>query len=122
GSLPYEDEKFSYVVATRLPAAEPGGAAEPGRLEGEAKGKAKGEAKGRAEGLAKGLAKGLAEGLAEGRAEAVLRVLEQRRVTVPESVRTRVNSCTDPDALSRMLDRSFTVATADELFEDRDRH
>ncbi|PGH50652.1 hypothetical protein CRI70_11035, partial [Streptomyces sp. Ru87] len=38
GSLPYEDEKFSYVVATRLPAAEPGGAAEPGRATGDGPG------------------------------------------------------------------------------------
>ncbi|MEU8353120.1 small ribosomal subunit Rsm22 family protein, partial [Streptomyces sp. NPDC048845] len=38
GSLPYEDEKFSYVVATRLPAAEPGGAAEPGRATGDGRG------------------------------------------------------------------------------------
>jgi hypothetical protein len=75
-------------------------------------------AKGRAEGHAEGHAEGRAEGHAEGLAEAVLRVLERRKVTVDDVSQQRIESCTDLKALETWLDRSLTVITAEELFED----
>jgi hypothetical protein len=72
------------------------------------------------QGIAKGLASGRVEGRVEGAVEAgakaVLRVLAKRGVPVPEVVRGRIVSCTDPSELERMLDRALEVTIADELF------
>lgn len=67
-------------------------------------------------GRAKGEAKGRAEGEAKGRAEDILRILGRRGVEVSDSVRERVSACADLDVLSGWLDRSLSVASAEELF------
>jgi hypothetical protein len=65
-----------------------------------------------------GEAKGKVEGKVEERAQAVLRVLEARRIAVQSATRQRITACTDLDALGRWLDRAVTVAEAEEIFED----
>lgn len=70
------------------------------------------------EGEAKGKAEGKAEGRAEDRASLILRVLEKRRVHVPDDTRERITSCTDLDTLGLWFDRSLTAATAEELFAE----
>ncbi|WP_234354572.1 hypothetical protein [Streptomyces sp. NRRL WC-3618] len=61
-------------------------------LEGEAKGKAKGGGKG------------------------ILLVLEVRGISVPDDVRERITTCTDLDRIDTWLERSRTVACAEDLF------
>ncbi len=58
------------------------------------------------------------EGRAKGRAEDILRVLEVRGVETPDPVRDRVTACTDLDVLGTWLDRSLSVARAEELFAE----
>lgn len=70
-------------------------------LEGEAKGEARGEARGEAKGI--------------------LLVLEVRGIPVPADVRERITTCTDLDRVDTWLERSRTVACAEDLFaEDPD--
>ncbi|WP_328426946.1 hypothetical protein [Streptomyces sp. NBC_00443] len=56
------------------------------------------------------------EGKAEGKAEDILRILGVRGIEVSDSVRERVTACTDLDVLGAWLDRSLSVADAEELF------
>lgn len=64
---------------------------------------------------------GRVEGRAEGKVEALagtlLRILERRGVPVDDSVRTRVTSCSDPDQLTRWLDRALDVDSGEQIFE-----
>ncbi|WP_405931723.1 hypothetical protein [Streptomyces sp. NBC_00827] len=61
------------------------------------------------------------EGKAEGEVKGILSVLEVRGIPVPDSVRERITTCTDLDRLDAWLDRSRTVAQAEDLFtEDPD--
>ena len=66
-----------------------------------------------AEGVAKGLAQGEARGEARGRAigvaQAVLGVLEERGLPIPEAVRVRVLSCTDLPTLHAWVRRAAMV-------------
>ncbi|WP_030868990.1 hypothetical protein [Streptomyces sp. NRRL S-37] len=57
-----------------------------------------------------------ADGEARGEAKAVLRVLGARGVEVSDAVRERVMACVNLDVLEGWLDRSLTVASAEELF------
>ncbi|MFI2379386.1 hypothetical protein ACH5AO_30685 [Streptomyces sp. NPDC018964] len=57
-----------------------------------------------------------ADGEARGEANAVLRVLGARGVEVSDAVRERVMACADLGVLEGRLDRSLTVASAEELF------
>ncbi|HEX4817249.1 MAG TPA: hypothetical protein VFV66_31290 [Nonomuraea sp.] len=57
------------------------------------------------------------EGRAEGEAKAVLKVLEQRDIPVPGSVRDRILACTDLTLLDSWLTRSLKITTAEELFD-----
>ncbi|MFI9648450.1 hypothetical protein ACIHAA_19395 [Streptomyces sp. NPDC052040] len=68
------------------------------------------------EGKAEGKVEGRAEGKAEGRVSPILRVLEKRKVAVPEEIRERILSCTDLDTLAVWFDRSLTAAKAEDLF------
>ncbi|MFD9327280.1 hypothetical protein [Streptomyces sp. NPDC060065] len=64
---------------------------------------------------------GKAEGQAKGEVKGILSVLEVRGIPVPDSVRERITSCTNLDRLDAWLDRSRTVAQAEDLFtEDPD--
>ena len=70
--------------------------------------------------IAKGRADGLAEGCATGLAKAVLRALELRWASVPETIRERVSSSRDEHQLQRWFDRVFTAASAKEALEALD--
>ncbi|WP_017240299.1 hypothetical protein [Streptomyces sp. SS] len=63
-------------------------------------------------------AEGRAEGLAQGSAAAILLVLEQRGLDVPDDVRDRVTGCADPETLRVWLTRAVTAASAEEIFAD----
>jgi hypothetical protein len=63
------------------------------------------------------VAEGEAKGRAAGLAEALLRVLELRRVSIPEPVRQRVSSSRDEHQLERWLDRALTVGSAQEVLD-----
>jgi hypothetical protein len=65
---------------------------------------------------AKGRAEGRAEGHAEGRAQALLAVLEARRVHVSDEARARILGCTDPVRLDAWVRKAVTVGSVDELF------
>ncbi|MFB7515534.1 hypothetical protein [Streptomyces sp. NPDC056144] len=71
----------------------------------------------RDEGRAEGRAQGRVEGRAQAGAEAILLVLEQRGLDVPDDVRNRITSCTDADLLRTWLTRSVTAASAEETFD-----
>lgn len=84
-----------HVVRQLLPGR--GTVRETAYLEGEAKGEARGEAKG------------------------ILLVLEVRGIPVSADVRERIMTCTDLDRVDSWLERSRTVACAEDLFaEDPD--
>ncbi|MEV0176801.1 hypothetical protein AB0I00_37525 [Streptomyces sp. NPDC050803] len=51
-------------------------------------------------------------------AKSILRVLTARGIPVPDDTRDRVTTCTDLDLLGTWLDRSITVAQAEDLFAD----
>ncbi|MFC4012752.1 hypothetical protein ACFOY2_36350 [Nonomuraea purpurea] len=87
-----------------------------GKALGEALGEARGKALGKALGEALGEARGKALGKALGEARSVLKILEERGVPVSESVRERIQNCTDPALLDQWLLRSLKVTTAEELF------
>jgi len=84
---------------------------------GEARGRKLGEARGRELGEARGRKLGQAQGRAIGKAEALLEVLEQRRIPLSAAVRKRILATRDELELQRWLQRALTVATATELFE-----
>ncbi|MFD4263504.1 hypothetical protein ACFWR9_39335 [Streptomyces sp. NPDC058534] len=56
------------------------------------------------------------KGRAKGQAEGILHILEVRGIEISDSVRERVADCTDLDVLVSWLDRSLSVAHAEELF------
>ncbi len=70
---------------------------------------------GRREGIDLGRREGIDLGRREGKAEAVLDVLELRRLPVPARVREQVLSTHDERRLRRWLARALTVASAEEL-------
>ncbi len=51
-------------------------------------------------------------------AEKLIRVLELQSKPITDEDRRRIVACTDVDLLNRWFDRSFTVATAAELFDE----
>jgi hypothetical protein len=54
---------------------------------------------------------------AEGEARAVLAVLDVRSIDVPDDLRARITTCSDPDQLEVWVRRAATVKSIDELFE-----
>ncbi|UIX32764.1 hypothetical protein [Streptomyces sp. GQFP] len=72
---------------------------------------------GRAQGRDEGRSEGRDEGIAQGQASAILLVLEQRGIRVPDEARERITSCGDLGLLRTWLTRALTVASAAELFE-----
>jgi hypothetical protein len=62
------------------------------------------------------------QGIAEGKAEAVLKLLDARRLTLSQEQRQRVTSCTDSAQLDRWFDRAITAGTAAEVFADWHTH
>jgi hypothetical protein len=62
--------------------------------------------------VAQGVAEGQAIGEAKGRAHAILAVLTERRVLVPEDVRAQITQCADLALLDRWLARAVTADSA----------
>ncbi|MFD7456230.1 MULTISPECIES: hypothetical protein [unclassified Streptomyces] len=60
---------------------------------------------------------GREQGRAEGKAEMVLQILQWRGIPVPDTVRERVNNCTDLDQLDVWAKRAVQATDAAELFE-----
>jgi hypothetical protein len=69
--------------------------------------------------LAEGQKIGEARGRALGKAQALLGVLEHRGLSISGAVRKRVLGSRDEIQLQRWIERAFTVASAEELFEPR---
>ncbi|GAA2503440.1 hypothetical protein GCM10010393_39880 [Streptomyces gobitricini] len=66
-----------------------------------------------------GRAEGRVEGRVEGRAEALLIVLEQRGLGIPEETRDRITSCDDPELLRRWLARAVTAPSVEDVFAEQ---
>lgn len=71
----------------------------------------------RDEGRAQGRDEGRDEGIAQGQASAILLILEQRGIRVPDAARERITSCGDLGLLRTWLTRSLTAMSAAEIFE-----
>ncbi|MEV8332767.1 hypothetical protein OG211_23235 [Streptomyces niveus] len=56
------------------------------------------------------------EGRAQGRAEAVVLVLGQRGIAVPDESRKRITDCHYPDIQRRWLTRAVTAESLEEVF------
>jgi hypothetical protein len=52
------------------------------------------------------------------RVESILRILDVRGITVPDTARERIAACTDLDTPDTWFDRAVTVGTGEELFTD----
>ncbi|WP_459737349.1 hypothetical protein [Streptomyces sp. E-15] len=70
----------------------------------------------RAEGHEEGWEEGRVEGRAEGKAETIIQTLEWRGIPVPDTVRERVNACTDLDQLKVWTQRAVHATDTAELF------
>ena len=68
-----------------------------------AEGEARGKAKGKAEGKAEGEAEGKAEGEAKGKAEAIVAILEARRLQLGDAARVKLLGCRDLGLLNQWL-------------------
>jgi flagellar biosynthesis/type III secretory pathway protein FliH len=60
---------------------------------------------------AEGMAEGMAKGEAKGKAEAILAVLETRRIPVDGATRARITACSDAATLARAV----TAASVEEV-------
>ena len=91
-------EEFRVILRKRAPAAESitMTIAEQLRAEGESKGEAR--------------------GLLRGQAASLLVILRTRGFVVPDEVRTRIEACTDADALQRWTSHAVTSEHLDDVF------
>jgi predicted nucleotidyltransferase/HEPN domain-containing protein len=81
----------------------------------EQRGEERGEAKGREEGQRVGEEKGRRDGEMQRGAADILRVLRIRGLPVPAEVERRIATCTDPELLSRWLERAVIATDAAEV-------
>jgi hypothetical protein len=63
-------------------------------------------------------AEGRAQGEAHGRATAILLLLRQRGIVVPDTARDRITDCRDLDTLDTWFTRAITATTVDEIFRE----
>jgi hypothetical protein len=68
-----------------------------------------------AAGEEKGFREGIEKGVAQGTAQALLKILTRRSLPTSPQQRMMIESCNDPSTLQRWIDRSFDVASVDEL-------
>ena len=87
---------------------------EQGRVEGIEKGRVEGIEKGRVEGIEKGRVEGRVEGRIEGQAGIVLRLLELRFGTLPDTARDRVLGASAPD-LEAWAEAVLVASSLDEV-------
>ena len=66
--------------------------------------------------IQKGVRRGTAAGKAEGKAEAILAILETRRLAVSAQERSRILECKDLAELDRWLRKAVTAESVTELF------
>ncbi|MFF3498615.1 hypothetical protein [Streptomyces sp. NPDC003247] len=52
----------------------------------------------------------------EGRADALLLILEQRGLRIPDDARRRITSCHDTETLRTWLSRAITAPTTEAIF------
>jgi hypothetical protein len=57
------------------------------------------------------------QSFSRGRSSSVIGFLEARGITVSDSQRSRIESCTDVEILDRWIRRAVTITSAEELFE-----
>ncbi|HEY5955719.1 MAG TPA: hypothetical protein VIV60_04165 [Polyangiaceae bacterium] len=76
---------------------------------------ARGERIGEERGEARGREVGHHEGILEERTRAILDVLARRGITVSDQQAARILNCRDEAALSDLLDRAWSVGSADAL-------
>jgi hypothetical protein len=67
---------------------------------------------------AEGRVEGRAQGEAHGRATAILLLLRQRGIVVPDTARDRITDCRDLDTLDTWFTRAITATTVDEIFRE----
>jgi hypothetical protein len=72
----------------------------------------------RGQGRELGREQGIVEGAVRAKAEAILKILDARRLKPTKSQRGQVNAATDLAQLDRWFDRALTAATAAEVFAD----
>ncbi|MFR9791106.1 hypothetical protein ACL07V_21015 [Streptomyces sp. MB22_4] len=65
-----------------------------------------------------GRREGREKGLIEGSRRMALRILEARRIPVPDTARERIETCTDLDQLETWAERAVHATDAHELFTD----
>ena len=70
----------------------------------------------REQGREEGIEKGIEKGVAQERAATILRILEWRNVSVPESVRKQVLACTDLRRLESWQEQAVRVTDPVDLF------
>jgi hypothetical protein len=58
---------------------------------------------------------GKAEGKVEGKAEALLVILQQRKLEISDEQRRQIAACPDVATLDRWLDRALSARSVDEL-------
>jgi hypothetical protein len=89
--------------------------------EGLQKGIEKGIEKGLQKGIEKGLRKGLKKGLEKGslqKAQQMMLQLLDKRFSVPDDIRKRIETCTDTAAMDTWFDRAITATSLDEVFAE----
>ncbi len=69
-------------------------------------------------GYEQGIEKGRKEGVETGQARAILTVLSERGIEVPENLRRQIETCADQELLDRWLRRALSAATAAEVIGD----
>lgn len=75
-------------------------------------------AEGRSEGLTQGLTQGLAQGRTQEAARNLLAVLRVRGIAVPDAVRERILTQTEPERLERWLEKAVVASSICEVVDE----
>ena len=70
---------------------------------------------GKAEGKAEGIEQGKAEGIAEGKQDAVLKLLQLRFQSVPETLSREISNIDNLTRLDTLLEQAMTVQSLEEI-------
>jgi hypothetical protein len=72
----------------------------------------------RAEARREGEREGERKGKIEGKIDVVLRILQRRRITLPEDLLARIRACTDSEKIDRWVDSAAVATTLEEFRRD----
>ncbi|MDF5757474.1 hypothetical protein [Spongiactinospora sp. TRM90649] len=72
--------------------------------------------KGLKQGHEQGIEQGRTQGVGEGTARAVITILTDRGIHIPDTARQRITTCDDQTQLDTWLHRSLTATTTNDLF------